>query len=337
MPEISIIIPVYNAEMYLNNCIRSILIQTHTDFELILVDDGSSDQSGNICDKYAEQDFRVKVIHKENGGVSSARNSGLQIAKGKYIMFCDSDDYVEQKWCESLYAIMEKSKVDLAFCAYYMKDNTLKKVSKAVKFSDENFLLLEKEELWNLYMKNLMNMPWNKIYKKEIIEKNNIRFDETISYNEDLIFVLDYIKYSQKKFGICNIPLYCYIQGIEGSLTRSYVPDLWKIKLRVFEEFDLLLNQCGITKDSIKKQYYSKWIWGICGAISSELDKNNLKSKLEKYKKLCTIVHSQFTRDALKYGEFEKETSQFYRKVIKSRCALIIMIYYDLGNMKRVR
>ena len=99
MPELSIIVPVYNVALYLNRCVDSILNQTYSDFELLLIDDGSTDISGVICDEYAVSDNRVKVIHKDNGGVSSARNVGINNSQGKYIMFCDSDDFVHPSWC----------------------------------------------------------------------------------------------------------------------------------------------------------------------------------------------------------------------------------------------
>ena len=103
MPKISIIVPVYNVEKYLEKCVRSILAQTFTDFELILVDDGSPDSSGAMCDQFAEQDQRVKVIHKENGGLSDARNAGIEIATGEYLGFVDSDDYIADDMYETLY------------------------------------------------------------------------------------------------------------------------------------------------------------------------------------------------------------------------------------------
>ena len=103
MPKISVIVPVYCAETYLKKCIECILAQTFLDFELLLVDDGSPDNSGIICDSYASRDSRVRVIHKKNGGVSSARNEGLRQATGTYVMFCDSDDFVDSSWCIELY------------------------------------------------------------------------------------------------------------------------------------------------------------------------------------------------------------------------------------------
>ena len=113
---ISVIIPVYNVEKYLPECIESVLKQTHTNLEIILVDDGSPDNSPQICDEYAQKDSRIKVIHKENGGVSSARNEGLKIAKGEWISFIDADDWVEKNFCEILLNKAVKTQSDIALC-----------------------------------------------------------------------------------------------------------------------------------------------------------------------------------------------------------------------------
>ena len=115
---ISVIVPIYNVEKYINRCIDSIIEQTYTNLEIILVDDGSTDNSGSICDEYAKKDNRIKVIHKENGGVSSARNVGLDTAIGQYITFVDSDDYIEKKYCEILLKTLKKQKADCVACGY---------------------------------------------------------------------------------------------------------------------------------------------------------------------------------------------------------------------------
>ena len=119
MCEISIIVPVYKVEKYLKKCVDSILAQTFTDFELILVDDGSPDDSGKICEEYAEKDARVRVLHKENGGLSSARNAGIEVAKGKYLGFIDSDDYIAEDMYELLYNTIIKEDADLSICGIY--------------------------------------------------------------------------------------------------------------------------------------------------------------------------------------------------------------------------
>lgn len=118
MVKISIIVPVYNVEKSVGRCVESIIAQTFKNIEILLIDDGSIDDSGTICDKYALKDARVKVIHKKNGGVGSARNVGLDNAIGKYVMFCDSDDYVEPTWCEKMYNSIEESDGFFSFCGY---------------------------------------------------------------------------------------------------------------------------------------------------------------------------------------------------------------------------
>lgn len=335
MPKISIIVPVYKVEKYLSRCVDSILLQTFTDFELILVDDGSIDESGNICDAYLEKDKRVKVIHKKNGGVSSARNAGLDLAVGKYIMFCDSDDYVDPRWCEEMFTMMESQNIEMCFCGYYLFDNQSNVVMEERLFSKRKKIEMHRTDIWDVYMKGFLNMPWNKIYRKSIIIDNNIRFDETINYNEDLLFVLDYLRCIQGEFGVCNIPLYFYVQGIPGSLTRSYVPNLWSIKQRVFDSMDTVLSHCGINKDDIRNQYYSKWLWSISCSIASELDTCNRMNILKKYKNVCKIIHSKIAKNALKYGTFDKSVSRLYEVTFRLRCALIIMGYSKLSTLKR--
>lgn len=146
---ISIIVPVYMAEKYLNRCIESILCQTYKNFELILVDDGSPDTSGDLCDYWAGQDSRVKVIHKENGGASSARNCGLKIAKGKYIAFVDSDDWLEPNMYEQLYKLLEENKAQMAICGMRVVDG---KKEKNVQPNPQT-LLWGRKELLDFFFK----------------------------------------------------------------------------------------------------------------------------------------------------------------------------------------
>lgn len=179
MPKISVIVPVYNTEKYLHRCIDSILAQTFTDFELLLIDDGSKDSSGAICGEYASKDSRVRVFHKENGGVSSARNLGLDNAKGEWITFCDSDDYVENYWLDIF--VSNQEGVDLV--AQGFRDNTA------------SFFLFDgsvADFMEILYDKQLVGYTVLKLFKREIINQYNIKFDENVRFREDEEFVLKY-------------------------------------------------------------------------------------------------------------------------------------------------
>lgn len=175
---ISIIVPVYNVEDYIDTTINSIINQTYRDLEIILVDDGSSDNSGKICDAQAKNDSRIRVIHQQNGGVSSARNTGLDAANGKYIGFVDGDDLIDPRMYEKLFLLLTRYKCDIACCSV-MEDNTEYKNFKSV-------MVLERHDAMRaLVMSNgiTVSAP-DKLYKKTIWD--GIRFDEEMSYGEDL-------------------------------------------------------------------------------------------------------------------------------------------------------
>lgn len=203
-PYISIIVPVYRAEEYLHQCINSILTQTFRDFELLLIDDGSPDNSGQICDEYAQRDGRIRVFHKENGGVSSARNVGLDNAKGKWIVFCDSDDWVEKDWLESYHNVMNNN-YDIIFQGYIQEHHSSHQI-RCIRNVPNNYintiLLLEQNDL--------LGWTWCKIFKTDIIKANNIRFDKTLNINEDLLFTLQYCFYAHS-ISVLPIAKYHYI------------------------------------------------------------------------------------------------------------------------------
>lgn len=191
-PRISVIVPVYNVEKYLHKCVDSILAQTFTAFELILVDDGSSDGSGAICDEYAQKDNRVSVIHKSNGGVSSARNAGIDAAKGKWICFVDSDDYVDINYLSDFNT---SEGIDIAFQGYKVVDDD-GKISEIHMINQTNLdtlqLIAVAEDCY------IINSPCFKLFKKENVSVHQLSFDEKISYGEDHLFSLTYMLYAEK-------------------------------------------------------------------------------------------------------------------------------------------
>ena len=193
-PKISVIVPIYNVENYLRRCLDSILAQSYTDYEVWLIDDGSKDSSPLICDEYAIRDHRIKVVHQENGGVSKARNAGLEKAQGEFIVFVDADDSLPIDVFEYECSLMEES-VDMVMSSYWPineNDTLVKPVDE-----DEKRLFLNREEalvmmykpIWVKYQGYL----WNKIYRREIIERHHLRFDEKIFFNEDRLFVTQYL------------------------------------------------------------------------------------------------------------------------------------------------
>ncbi|MCI7766514.1 MAG: glycosyltransferase [Oscillospiraceae bacterium] len=217
---ISIIIPVFRVEKYLPRCIESVMAQTYKNIEIILVDDGSPDSSGRICDEYAAKDPRIRVIHKDNGGVSSARNAGLDIAEGKYICFVDSDDYIHENYARRLYSAVSEKNADIASCGFFRyADGVMLKKQKhqypdAVEYNSS-------QHFYDLFCNDFRaSVPWNKIYRSDIIRENKIKFPEDIRPGEDSLFVARYSGYARCAVFISDA-LYVYAD-CETSVCRTF-------------------------------------------------------------------------------------------------------------------
>lgn len=186
--KISIIVPVYNAENTLDRCISALIGQTYENIEIILINDGSKDGSLEICRRYALEDPRVMVIDKPNGGVSSARNAGMDKAKGAFLMFCDSDDWAEPEWCEELLSNYEDD--CLVMCGHYIEgeQNYVPREIRATTKRDR----YDRRDFRRLKLCSF-NAPWNKIFSRKVINSNGLRFDEHFSNGEDFLFNLQYL------------------------------------------------------------------------------------------------------------------------------------------------
>lgn len=219
-PKISVIVPVYNVGDYLEKCINSIINQSFDKFEIILVDDGSNDNSGLICDEYSKKDKRIKVIHKENGGVSSARNCGIDNSSGEYIIFVDSDDYIENNQLELLYETIRYNDYDLVYFGYEMEFINKNKVLKVrckneIYHSNKEFL-----KDYEYFRKNyIFGYVWNKMFKSDVIKSNNIYFENNI-FPEDLFFTFEVIKKCNKIKSL-NYSLYNYVHRDNLTLSKQ--------------------------------------------------------------------------------------------------------------------
>ena len=236
-PTVSIIVPVYNAENTIRRCIESILNQEYTDFELLLVDDGSKDLSGAICDEYAAGDCRVQVFHRENSGVSATRNYALDRAGGTYIQFLDSDDWITADATRSLVRSMEDGPCDLVISDFYRVVG--KRVSPKGDIEEDG--LMSREDFAAHMMENpadfYYGVLWNKLYRRAIIEEHHLRMNADISWCEDFMFNLEYMRYAQG-FRAIQIPIYYYVKT-KGSLVSQgmSITQTVKMKLMVFEVY----------------------------------------------------------------------------------------------------
>lgn len=229
---ISVIVPVYNVEKYLYSCIDSILAQTYNNLEIILIDDGSTDCSGKICDEYALKDSRILVIHKENQGLGLARNSGLEIAKGKYILFVDSDDYIHPKMVEELINNLVNVSADTCFCGYFsvykndlIEDNPAyynDRIFKGNEIINEVLLNMIGGLPSDKYDTKLNMAVWHALYSTEIIKKNHLTFPSEREFiSEDIIFHILYLQCAKKVYYI-STPLYYYRASRIDSLTQRF-------------------------------------------------------------------------------------------------------------------
>lgn len=248
----SIIIPVYNAEDFIKDCIESILQQDFKDFEILLINDGSIDQSLNICRGYENLNSNVKVYTQENKGVSIARNVGIQNASGKYITFVDSDDFVGKSFLNHFYAIVEKQEFDLVISGYtlYFKDKEVKvnEVSQE-KASISNNLIAEQVVFSET--STLLSGPFAKIFKSDILKKNKILFDEKFQFGEDAIFNLTFLQHLETLY-IINSKDYFYVQSDRDSLvkrrysfekTNEYINTLTNLRLQTVKKFNIIDNR----------------------------------------------------------------------------------------------
>lgn len=254
MKKISVIVPVYNAEKYIGKCIESIVTQTYTNLEVILVDDGSPDNSGAICDEWAKKDDRIKVIHKQNGGTCAARNTALDIATGEYISFLDNDDWLSQGAYEKAVSEIENDNLDMisfGFMAHYT-DHTVT--------NNLDFTLYSQQDYQNnissfLYAASGIQVIWNKLYKADIIKDHNIRF-AVGRYHEDGLFNLDFCSVAARVKCITDV-FYNYTLYGENQSWKSRTDYLSHSKYfhSRLREFALSKGVASIAEPAIEEKY----------------------------------------------------------------------------------
>ena len=320
--KISIIVPIYNAEKTINRCVDSLIGQTYKNIEIILVNDGSKDNSLLKCRQYESVDSRIKVIDKVNGGVSSARNAGLDIAKGDFIMFCDSDDWVEPDWCEQLLTNYKDG--CLVMCGYYYRtnsDETKKIVCEAKEYHKTDFFK---------FSHNGVFAPWSKIYSTDIIKKYHIRFQQGISLGEDKLFVWRYYTHIDNGILFVDEPLYNYFCANEESLS-SNIPDNY------YKQMDVV---CGeIYRDINNNDEYPISLWiGLCNdtfyqfEIAIKQVFHNKKLNIIERMKICdNIMRSDIYRISVDgcNVSINKNVMQIY----KSKSVLGLLLLYLLKKI----
>ncbi|MCD8291535.1 MAG: glycosyltransferase [Prevotella sp.] len=339
MPIVSIIVPVYKVEDYLDKCVDSLRNQTFKDIEIILVDDGSPDNCPKMCDGYALTDSRIHVIHKQNGGVSAARNDGLKIAKGAYVIFVDSDDWMEFNACEVLYNSAIRTESDVVIGDVYQISGELNRYTdfyaKEFITDDRGFIReLIKADIYRTYCPMPAPSgpafgyggPWNKLVKRSLLKQNNIYFDIRVKGIFDDILYTAYILSSASKISYIKKPVYNY-RVITSSITHTYRPNVIEINDAIFnswkEFFDKQRNA-----DVYKKAFCACVLRRLEEAIRlyfvnehNDKDANLLKKELKE------LVKREPYKNAISNVDLTKITKKQQLLVILSKVNMITLVW----------
>ena len=335
IPSISIIIPIYKVEKYLKRCVESVRKQTLTDLEIILVDDGSPDDCPGICDEYLKEDSRIKVIHKQNGGLASARNAGMNIATGNYLFFLDSDDWLEPDGMQRLYETAEKYQVD--FVRYRairtgwpgMEENAPCMVEEIRELQQG---LYEKDRIIKeIYPRLLATSQltmgavvgaWGSLYRTDFLRKNQLSFYEEVKFSEDLIFSANVVRAAESFYFIDSPGVYHYFYN-PNSISKSFREGRWDSckSLIKFCENDFAND---ITYDFKKELYYLRW---FCIMLALN-ERKYLRSYTERRKYCKKMLNDPIIRKVpLKLGKFDVSWKQKIMMVlIKGKASSLIAI-----------
>ena len=331
MPKVSIVVPVYKVEKYLVRCVKSLSNQTLRDIEIILVDDGSPDNCGHMCDEFKKTDSRIKVVHKKNGGLSSARNAGLEVATGETVGFVDSDDDVELTMYQELYETLTNNQVDFVMSDYLRIENDDVSYIKTTNLREGYFSKddIKKEIYPQLIMgRNLDYGPllsvWHCLYKKEFLNKNNLMFANDVKWSEDNLFS-SIVGYCANSFYyLKNKPLYHYYNN-PGTITTSYKQGSWEVYSKMNDYLQDFFNE--ITDYDFSEQLKLHMMYYACNSLnqikSAEMPRTN---KMELY---ARIMKSNKLQEAFTDFDFPKEwnwklKSQIY--IIKRK----LMSFYNI-------
>ena len=342
-PQVSIIVPVYNVENYIERCLNSLVNQTFKDIEIITINDGSTDKSLELINKYVKEDIRVSVIDLGDEGVSYCRNLGIEKANGKYIMFVDSDDWIDFNMVEVMYKKAEENNIDLVMCSYIreFKDHSKEKIfnlPEEIIYKEDkvkNELLRKlvgpvKEELSNPEMLDALGTVWGKLYRADIFKENKINFVDLkeIGSAEDTLFNIFTFNYLSKVMFL-NKPMYHYWRDNPKSVTSQYNPKLKeqrKVFFKYISDFIKENNFGQVFEEALNNRICTS----VLGLGLIECSKNNKISRINKIKNIKIIINEEYIRNAyknleLKYFSIHWRIFYFFIKNKMSFCSYLML------------
>lgn len=332
MMKVSVIVPLYQAKQYIQTCIESILSQTYKELELLLIDDGSKDGSLDICRMFQKEDSRIKVVHQENQGVSSARNRGLSIASGEYIVFVDSDDIIENTMIEYMVHKAQNYGCDIVLCGfdYVYHDKIVSRIPEVEEgiYNRKNVFM----NFWEFYRKGIFHNIGTKLYSKSLLDDNCINFDNNRTVLEDVQFCLEAIKCTDKIF-ICNKCFYKYMMQVNQSSIQKTFRKNYYLILDSF--FCFIADDLGIDKN---KEFYLEYMDAILLTLKNELYKKDskLKTVIQEYKNICGLDFVKESIDYIACADTRATKYLFYRCIWKEKVYILYVLVYlwNLGSEK---
>lgn len=328
---VSVIIPIYNVEKYLRACVDSVLGQTYQDLQIILVDDGSTDQSGKLCDVYAQKDERVKVIHQANSGPSAARNNGIRHARGKYIIFVDADDQLFPLSLQYMVDCIAKTGAEIVFGGYL--DRSPYGEFEIYEFNSE---VDTKDKLITAVTSGTGGVLWAKLFRKDIIAENRIQLNNEVHFSEDMLFVLEYIQHVHQWANV-PIPVYLYNRLNESSLTRKIDEKLITSYTLFAVELTKKLIQLGVESEIASKISNQK----IVGFIDVILKSSSQPQSV--FESVCgnNVIFSAITSGNVclpKSIQYAIQNKWFYMRILRTSDELrskISIIWHRLLRMRK--
>ncbi len=323
-PLISIVVPVYNAEKSIHKCIESILQQSYENIELLLIDDGSTDKSGQICDEYSSGYEWVYTIHIANAGVSNARNVGLEKANGDYCVFVDSDDWIESKTIELAVSCVRN--VGLLVWGYSVDfvDNKGTNLWSNVITKDQ-YIVQGDGKRWDDESLGMIGYVWNKLYRIDIIRKHHLKFDKSISLYEDLIFNIDYILNVHDILFSGFIGTH-YIQTNDESLGTRFYSNIADLKQTALEKKVELLRFCGIDEDWIEE--WTRKEYGVLLRASINSVVHSRGTEREKKERLVSLLSNKTTASFVRRAKMMSFRDLIIFTCVRNKCDRILYILY---------
>lgn len=326
---ISVIVPVYKVERYIVQCADSILAQTYTNFELILVDDGSPDRCGEICDEYVRKDNRVKVLHQQNVGPSCCRNRGIEIASGTYVCFIDSDDWVDSDYLATMVGEL-KDDVDLVVSGFVLE----KKDRKILKGEARTFTMQDKDAFHSLTVHRLLLGPCQKIFALSIIREHCLSFPENIRYGEDRLFNYAYLRHVNRIVSV-DRAAYHYRIHENGSLASRIYPNMFDLEYSQWKDLYQLYMERDLLTEESQRYLWREFYWLTVDNMLSADQWNIRKTWRDKYTYLQGILSVPEIREVKKYKHWLKDAPELQFRALTRGWKVYFCFIHIIRKKKR--